>query len=76
LLTWFAFVGFGLHFLWSQPFEATLTTFDYAYFLLFITGALLCLGFSASCHCFSCHSENVAATWNRCDYAGITCLIV
>ncbi|KAK4510418.1 uncharacterized protein ATC70_004848 [Mucor velutinosus] len=76
LLTFILFVGFGIHFLWSQPFQETLTTFDITYFFLFIVGALLCLGFSASFHCFSCHSEKVAATWNRCDYAGITCLIV
>lgn len=76
LLAYIAFVAFGLNFLWSQPFEATLTAFDYTYFFLFIAGALLCLGFSASYHCFSNHSENVSATWNRCDYAGITCLIV
>lgn len=76
LLTFILFVGFGIHFLWTQPFQGTLTTFDITYFFLFIAGALLCLGFSASFHCFSCHSEKVAATWNRCDYAGITCLIV
>jgi adiponectin receptor len=76
LLAFILFVGFGLHFLWVQPFEASLTVFDYIYFLLFIFGALLCLGFSASFHCFACHSEKVASTWNRCDYAGITCLIV
>lgn len=76
LLTFILFVGFGIHFLWTQPFQETLTTFDITYFFLFIAGALLCLGFSASFHCFSCHSEKVAATWNRCDYAGITCLIV
>ncbi|GAN11053.1 hemolysin III family channel protein [Mucor ambiguus] len=76
LLTFILFVGFGIHFLWTQPFQETLTAFDITYFFLFIVGALLCLGFSASFHCFSCHSEKVAATWNRCDYAGITCLIV
>ncbi|KAI7905934.1 hemolysin-III related-domain-containing protein [Cokeromyces recurvatus] len=76
LLTFFLFVGLGIKFLLNQPFKETLTTFDITYFFLFIVGALLCLGFSASFHCFSCHSEKVAATWNRCDYAGITCLIV
>lgn len=75
-MAYFLFVGFGIHFLWSQPFKDTLTTFDYTYFFLFIAGALTCLGFSASFHCFSCHSAKVAATWNRCDYAGITTLIV
>jgi adiponectin receptor len=76
LLGFIMFVGFGLHFLWSQPFSASLTVFDYTYFFVFIAGALICLGFSASFHCFACHSEKVAATWNRCDYAGITSLIV
>lgn len=76
LLAYILFVYFGIHFLWTQPFQATLTVFDYTYFFLFIAGALMCLGFSASFHCFACHSEKVAASWNRCDYAGITCLIV
>lgn len=76
LLAYIMFVGFGIHFLWTQPFEDTLTMFDYAYFFLFIAGALMCLGFSATFHCFSCHSEEICARWNRCDYAGITCLIV
>jgi adiponectin receptor len=66
----------GIHFLWYTPFEGRLSTFDIVYFYLFIVGALLCLGFSSSFHCFSSHSEKVCAAWNRCDYAGITCLIV
>ncbi|KAI8990984.1 putative hemolysin-III channel protein Izh2 [Mycotypha africana] len=76
LLTFFLFLGLGIHFLWRKPFYGSLTTFDIIYFYLFICGALLCLGFSACFHCFSNHSEKVAAAWNRCDYAGITCLIV
>jgi adiponectin receptor len=76
LIAFFIFVGFGLHFLWAQPFLESLTVFDYAYFFLFLVGALICLGFSSSFHCFACHSEKVAAAWNRCDYAGITFLTV
>ncbi|CAO3699597.1 unnamed protein product [Rhizopus stolonifer] len=76
LLAFILFVGFGIYFAWSQPYVDSLTVFDYTYFFIFIAGALTCLGFSASFHCFSCHSEKVAATWNRCDYAGITSLIV
>lgn len=70
------FIGIGFRFLWSNPLADSLTSFDYTYFFVFVAGALTCLGFSASFHCFSCHSEKVAATWNRCDYAGITTLIV
>ncbi|KAI8990083.1 putative hemolysin-III channel protein Izh2 [Pilobolus umbonatus] len=76
LLGFFLFLILGLKFLWSQPHVESLTGYDYAYFFIFIAGALMCLGFSAVFHCFSCHSERVAANWNRCDYAGITCLIV
>ncbi|CEG81133.1 hypothetical protein RMATCC62417_15367 [Rhizopus microsporus] len=75
-LAFLLFIGIGFHFLWSNPLADSLTTFDYTYFFVFVAGALTCLGFSASFHCFSCHSEKVAATWNRCDYAGITTLIV
>ncbi|ORZ06711.1 pPR-type GPCR protein [Absidia repens] len=76
LLGFLLFVGLGIHFVWLQPFSDSLTWFDYIYFFVFIAGALTCLGFSSLFHCFSCHSEPVAATWNRCDYAGITTLIV
>lgn len=76
LLTFLVFVGLGVKFLFHTPFESSLTTFDITYFYIFIAGALLCLGFSSSFHCFASHSEKVCATWNRCDYAGITCLIV
>ncbi|KAI9030790.1 pPR-type GPCR protein [Phycomyces nitens] len=76
LLAFFVFIGLGIAFLWNQPFADSLTKFDYAYFFAFILGALVCLGFSSSFHCLSCHSEPVAAAWNRCDYAGITSLIV
>ncbi|KAI8372253.1 hemolysin-III related-domain-containing protein [Choanephora cucurbitarum] len=76
LLAFMLFVGFAVQFVWTKPFVDTLTAFDYTYFFVFILGACACLGLSASFHCFACHSEPVAATWNRCDYAGITCLIV
>ncbi|ORX58022.1 HlyIII-domain-containing protein [Hesseltinella vesiculosa] len=70
------FFFLGVHFFWTQPLPETLTWFDKIYFLVFITSALTCLGFSSLFHCFTCHSEPVAASWNRCDYAGITILIV
>lgn len=43
---------------------------------MFLLGAVLCLGLSALFHTFSCHSEQVSASWNRCDYVGIVFLIV
>jgi adiponectin receptor len=43
---------------------------------LFIIGAIICLGLSSLFHTLSCHSENVCAVWNRCDYVGIVTLIV
>ena len=69
------FFGLGIHFLWERPFD-TLQISDYFYFFTFIFGAMTCLGFSSFFHCFSCHSEPVAAQWNRCDYAGIVTLTV
>ncbi|KAI9316248.1 hemolysin-III related-domain-containing protein [Dichotomocladium elegans] len=72
----FLFLGLGIHFLWARPFEDNLKTLDYVYFYCFIAGAMVCLGFSGFFHCFSCHSEPVAAQWNRCDYAGIVTLTV
>lgn len=76
LLGFLLFVGLGIHFLWMQPFSDSLTWFDIIYFFVFIMGALTCLGLSSMFHCFSCHSEQVAAAWNRCDYAGIVTLTV
>ncbi|KAI9283310.1 hemolysin-III related-domain-containing protein [Sporodiniella umbellata] len=76
LLGFILFTGLGIYFVWSKPYVDTLTVFDVTYFFIFIAGALTCLGFSASYHCFSCHSEKVSLNWNRCDYAGITSLIV
>ncbi|CDS07996.1 hypothetical protein LRAMOSA01945 [Lichtheimia ramosa] len=76
LLGFLLFIGLGIHFLWTQPFADSLTTYDYLYFFCFIAGAMTCLGFSSSFHCFQNHSEPVAAKWNRCDYAGIVTLTV
>ncbi|KAI9490337.1 hemolysin-III related-domain-containing protein [Zychaea mexicana] len=76
LLGFILFLGLAIHFVWQQPFADSLTAADYIYFFCFIAGAMVCLGFSSSFHCFSCHSEPVAAQWNRCDYAGIVTLTV
>ncbi|KAI8149276.1 pPR-type GPCR protein [Fennellomyces sp. T-0311] len=76
LLGFVFFFGLGVHFLWAQPFADSLTAADYVYFFSFLLGAMTCLGFSSTFHCVSCHSEPVAAQWNRCDYAGIVTLIV
>ncbi|KAI7872209.1 HlyIII-domain-containing protein [Spinellus fusiger] len=76
LLGWIGFFGLGVAFFYHPPFPDSLTGVDFAFFYVFILGALTCLGFSSLFHCFACHSEPVAVTWNRCDYAGITSLIV
>ncbi|KAF9301853.1 hypothetical protein BGZ74_006180 [Mortierella antarctica] len=49
---------------------------DIIVFYIFMAGAIICLSFSASFHCFACHSEPVSGQWNRCDYVGIVFLIV
>ncbi|KAF9372796.1 hypothetical protein CPB97_001006 [Podila verticillata] len=49
---------------------------DITVFYIFMAGAIICLSFSASFHCFHCHSEPVSGQWNRCDYVGIVFLIV
>lgn len=41
----------------------------------FFATAAICLGMSASYHCFLAHSSKVAAAWNRMDFIGITFLI-
>lgn len=42
----------------------------------FFTGAVLCLGMSATFHALLSHSENVARWGNKLDYSGIVALIV
>ncbi|KAI9319932.1 pPR-type GPCR protein [Dichotomocladium elegans] len=76
LLGFVVFLGLGIQFFLQRPFAESLTRADYIYFYSFMAGAMICLGFSAGYHCFCCHSEPVAAQWNRCDYAGIVMLIV
>lgn len=44
--------------------------------LVFMAGALTCLGTSATCHLFGCCAEHVAAALWRADYGGIITLIV
>jgi predicted membrane channel-forming protein YqfA (hemolysin III family) len=45
-------------------------------FGVFFAGAFFCLFVSAFFHLVSNHSYEVALIWNRCDYAGITFMIV
>ncbi|KAK9381813.1 hemolysin-III related-domain-containing protein [Kockiozyma suomiensis] len=49
---------------------------DFAVFVFFFVGAVLCLGMSSTYHCMNCHSESVAKFGNRLDYIGIIFLIV
>ncbi|RKP08698.1 mPR-like GPCR protein [Thamnocephalis sphaerospora] len=65
--------GITGHMLYNQ---GTAGWSDSLVFYLFIGGAIVCLGLSASFHTLSCHSESVCANWNRCDYVGIVALIV
>ncbi|KAI8579882.1 hypothetical protein K450DRAFT_239531 [Umbelopsis ramanniana AG] len=58
------------------PIADTRTMGDIVFFYTFIAGAMSCLGLSSTYHCLSCHSEPVAAYWNRCDYLGIITLIL
>lgn len=44
--------------------------------LVFLAGAMTCLGTSATCHLFGCCAQHVAAAVWRADYAGIVVLIV
>ena len=44
--------------------------------LVFLAGAMTCLGTSAACHLFGCCAQHVAAAVWRADYAGIVVLIV
>ncbi|KAK7205406.1 adiponectin receptor protein [Myxozyma melibiosi] len=52
------------------------STKDFAVFIIFFVGAVLCLGMSSTYHCMNCHSESVAKFGNRLDYIGIIFLIV
>ncbi|RWA09300.1 hypothetical protein EKO27_g5824 [Xylaria grammica] len=49
---------------------------DELVFTCFLSGAVLCLGMSATFHALSNHSEPVAKWGNKLDYSGIVCLIV
>ncbi|KAI8056695.1 hemolysin-III related-domain-containing protein [Syncephalis plumigaleata] len=66
-------VGVTAHMLNEQ---STANWSDSLVFYVFLAGAIICLGLSATFHLFSCHSEKVSANWNRCDYIGIVALIV
>lgn len=82
--TWSHLIGaiiFGLLFITTyhtilRPFANSIVWRDFAVLYCFLTGAIVCLSFSALFHCFTCHSAQVAASWNRCDYVGIVSLIV
>lgn len=52
------------------------TSSDVFVFACFFTGAILCLGMSATYHALSDHSQTVAKWGNKLDYTGIVALIV
>jgi len=49
---------------------------DVLVFACFFTGAVACLGMSATYHTISNHSEPIARWGNKLDYSGIVCMIV
>ncbi|RIB03704.1 hemolysin-III channel protein Izh2 [Gigaspora rosea] len=70
----FAFLSFVTYFfVLDQP---TVVWQDFVVVYTFLSGAVICLGFSSTFHTLCCHSEKVSADWNRCDYVGIVTLIV
>ncbi|KAH7035240.1 hemolysin-III related-domain-containing protein [Microdochium trichocladiopsis] len=54
----------------------TASSSDVLVFSCFFTGAVLCLGMSATYHTISNHSQDVAKWGNKLDYSGIVLLIV
>lgn len=48
---------------------------DIVSFSVFLAAAAICLGCSATYHTMSCHSRDVAKSYNRLDYIGIVVLI-
>ncbi|KAI1414846.1 HlyIII-domain-containing protein [Hypoxylon sp. FL1857] len=58
------------------PRYASANSSDVLVFACFFTGAVLCLGMSATFHAISNHSEEVAKWGNKLDYSGIVFLIV
>lgn len=55
---------------------SSVTWVDTAVFACFYLSGMACLGFSATYHTVTCHSEVVCATLGRLDYMGIVWLIV
>ncbi|OMJ30219.1 Adiponectin receptor protein 2 [Smittium culicis] len=49
---------------------------DILFTYIFLAGAVSCLLMSSVYHTTKCHSENVSKLLNKCDYIGITLLIV
>ncbi|KAK0546820.1 hypothetical protein OC845_004402 [Tilletia horrida] len=49
---------------------------DIAGFGTFFLGSVVCLGFSATFHCCTCHSRRISASFNKLDYIGIVVMIV
>lgn len=60
----------------TLPFEGEIKVLEKWPFAPFFIGAMMCLGFSATFHLFSCHEKIVKQVLNRLDYAGIVFLIV
>lgn len=59
-----------------RPRYASATSTDVVVFACFFTGAMTCLGMSATFHTLVDHSEAVAKWGNKLDYTGIVGLIV
>ncbi|KAM1575471.1 heptahelical transmembrane protein 4-like isoform X1 [Malus sylvestris] len=45
-------------------------------FFVFLGGVMFCLLASSTCHPVACHSARLSSIMQRCDYAGITVLIM
>lgn len=60
-------------FLWTS--YAHVDTIDKIMLGIFLTTAILCLGFSACYHTLSCHSHSVCLLFCKLDYCGISLLI-
>ena len=55
--------------------EYPVSSADIIAFSCFFTGAIVCLGMSATYHAISCHSPSVNRFGNQLDYVGIVALI-
>jgi adiponectin receptor len=70
-----AFLGSGYIYTMLAPRYESATQEDILVFSCFFTGAVACLGMSATYHTISNHSHEVAIWGNKLDYLGIVFLI-